>query len=217
MSTEPWPAEAACAALLGHLIAIFEAERRPGAEDAVAALARWAADPSICRPPERRAPAPALDALLAEAAPPGGNPATDPAAAVAAARPLLPWALWDPAAPMGPPPARAPFALALLVGRGLPVEDDRAAIGLFAQAPAARYPPHAHAAAETYAVLAGTAAWSCDGRPETLAPPGQLVHHAPHAVHAVRTLGTPLLAAWRWSGAIAPESYRLVPPPGGPT
>jgi len=72
------------------------------------------------------------------------------------------------------------------------------------------YPPHAHAAEETYAMLAGNADWQIDLADWQHFEPGDLIHHPSEAPHATRTSALPILAAWRWSGDISTASYRMV-------
>ncbi|MGF1447008.1 MAG: dimethylsulfonioproprionate lyase family protein [Pikeienuella sp.] len=212
---------AATAALLRALHEIFGAEPRPGAHLAAEAL-RAAIDaplpPNLAQP--RQMPQ-ALRAVLAargpdaEAgchAPSPGSPAAKAATATDGLA-ALPWEIWDPWRASGiarPEPGPLPFAIAVLVGPGAPYPSQTAVVGLFAQAPGAYYPPHAHAAEETYAILRGTALWSLDGSPETPQPPGSLIFHPSQGVHATRTIDAPLLAAWRWSGDLSPGTYRLL-------
>jgi hypothetical protein len=72
------------------------------------------------------------------------------------------------------------------------------ALGLLLLGPRVTYPPHAHPAAEIYAVIAGRAQWQQgDGVWRTRAP-SATIHHAPMEPHAMRTTDEPLLAAYLW-------------------
>ncbi len=72
------------------------------------------------------------------------------------------------------------------------------ALGLLLLGPRITYPPHAHPAAEIYAVIAGRAQWQQgDGVWRTRAP-SATIHHASMEPHAMRTTDEPLLAAYLW-------------------
>ena len=102
------------------------------------------------------------------------------------------------------------FAVATLVGPGAIIDRNDVRGGLYVQRSGAFYPPHAHNAEETYAMLAGSAEWQIDLGDWLRAEPGDLIHHPCNAAHATRTRALPILAAWRWSGDISTESYRMI-------
>lgn len=62
------------------------------------------------------------------------------------------------------------------------------------------YPDHSHAAEELYVVLAGGAVFSRPDHPPRRAGPGDVVHHPPHAPHAMAMRDAPLLALGVWRG-----------------
>jgi len=82
--------------------------------------------------------------------------------------------------------------------------------GLYLQSPECLYPPHSHAAEEFYLVLSGDASWQKgDGEFEEKRP-GALIHHRPGESHAMKTFGSPLLAAWIWIGEdLTYDTYRI--------
>ena len=102
------------------------------------------------------------------------------------------------------------FAVVSIVGSGAMVEADGVRGGLFMQRAGCYYPLHAHAAEETYAMLAGEAEWTVGDRAPVTLGPGSFSFHPADAAHATRTFARPILAAWRWSGDIGLESYRLL-------
>ena len=102
------------------------------------------------------------------------------------------------------------FAVATLVGPGAIIDREEIRGGLYVQRSGAFYPPHAHDAEETYAMLAGTADWQMDFGDWHRADPGDLIHHPSESPHATRTSALPILAAWRWSGDVSPATYRMV-------
>jgi len=104
----------------------------------------------------------------------------------------------------------AVFAVATLVGPGAIIDRDDVRGGLYVQKSGAFYPPHAHDAEETYAMIAGAADWQIDFGDWQRAEPGDLIHHPSEAAHATKTGALPILAAWRWSGDISPSTYRMV-------
>ncbi len=124
------------------------------------------------------------------------------------------WLPWQdsPAAALQPSGLRAIKSVVTLLGPDAPILCDTHLFGLFYQAPGTTYPVHAHNAAETYTILAGTALWQAGDRrfPVTT---GQAIHHPPNLPHAMRAGPEGFLAMWRWSGDIAFDSYRMLPDP----
>jgi quercetin dioxygenase-like cupin family protein len=127
------------------------------------------------------------------------------------AHPWLPWAD-SPIAAQQPDQLRAIKSVVTLLGPGAPIPSETLLFGLFYQAPGAYYPLHAHNAAETYKVLAGSALWQAGDQnfPTILAA---LIHHPPNLPHAMRAGPDGFLALWRWSGDIGFGSYRMLPDP----
>ena len=125
----------------------------------------------------------------------------------------LPWQD-SPAASLQPTSLRAIKSIVTLIGPGAAIPSESLLFGLFYQAPGSYYPLHAHEAAETYTILAGTAQWQAgDGRFPVSA--GKAIHHPPNLPHAMRAGPDGFLAMWRWSGDIAFDSYRMLPDPEG--
>jgi mannose-6-phosphate isomerase-like protein (cupin superfamily) len=128
-----------------------------------------------------------------------------------AAHSRLPWQD-SPIASLQPTELRAVKSVATLLGPGAPIPSDSLLFGLYYQAPGSYYPLHAHTAAETYTILAGSAAWQAGDRHFTLIA-GQASYHPPNLPHAMRAGPDGFLAMWRWSGDIAFGNYRMVPEP----
>lgn len=123
----------------------------------------------------------------------------------------LPWTD-SPIASLQPTDLRAIKSVATLLGPEAPIRNDTLLFGLFYQAPDTYYPLHAHNAAETYTILAGTAYWQAGDRRFQVTP-GKAIHHPPNLPHAMRAGPEGLLAMWRWSGDIGFESYRMLSDP----
>lgn len=197
----PAPAHSASALFLA-LADVFAQEGRHGGDAAAAAFAEAAntignltADPPCALDGEIRA---ALEG------------AEDPAAqAIRSLHGQLPWrTLQAPGSTLNAP-GREIFAVAFLLGPGEMIESATLRGGLFFQRANTRYPLHSHAAEETYAPLIGDADWT-DAATTRRRGPGSLVHHRSEMPHASTTHATPLLAAWRWSGDIRFDAYRLL-------
>lgn len=86
------------------------------------------------------------------------------------------------------------------IGERGPIASDRIACGVLLLGPDLDYPPHAHAAAELYLPLAGTALWRQAAADFAPVRPGEAIHHAPWVPHATRTGAEPLLALYLWRG-----------------
>ena len=116
--------------------------------------------------------------------------------AVALAAPLSPW---EEASRGVPEFFSGGYAYAMLVDESPPADHDPVRMGLLLQRGDIAYPGHAHDAEEFYFILSGEASWCIDAK-EFTARPGDLIHHAPCAVHAMETGPEPLLALWVWRG-----------------
>lgn len=83
-------------------------------------------------------------------------------------------------------------------------------VGLFAQSAGLDYVNRCHAAEETFVMIGGEGDWSTgDGPAETRVAPA-VIHHPSNVPHRSVTRGHPLLAAWRWTGDIGFEKYKLL-------
>lgn len=195
--------EDAFRALLGALAEVFRAEGRPGGDQTAAAYAR-AVETRVAlirQPPYR------LDAEIRAATLHARHPA---AKAARAAHPVLCWSATGILETQIPTRVSDIFAVVSLIGPGAMIEAEEVRAGLFVQVADAWYPPHAHNAEETYVMLAGEGAWTLGQGRAVRRRTGAYVHHPSGAAHATRTGARPLLAAWRWSGDIGTESYRLL-------
>lgn len=187
--------------LLTALADLTAAEPRPEAQATAAALRAAAAISFPPRSPSKLAPGILHTAALRDAHP--------SARLVHQAHPRLPWQD-SPAASLQPTTLRAIKSVVTLLGPAAPIPSDTLLFGLFYQAPGSYYPLHAHEAAETYTILAGTAHWRAGDRRFPLTP-GEAIHHPPNLPHAMRAGPDGFLAMWRWSGDIAFDSYRMLP------
>lgn len=195
--------EVAFRSLLLELAQVFRAEGRPGGTAAAEAYERAAESPfMLVQQPFYR-----LDHEIRAAFARARHPA---ARAARVAHPCLRWSAAS--IPEEQIPARVSnvFAVVSLIGPGAMFESEAVRSGLFVQVANAYYPPHAHAAEETYVMLAGQGEWTLDHRRPLRRRTGDYIHHPPGVGHATRTGPRPLLAAWRWSGDIGLESYRLL-------
>jgi len=192
--------------LLRELSDIYMAEGRPGG-DAIARIYARAAQ-------EAPAPGPAkpyvLDAEIRAASESAVHPA---AQAARLAHPLLRWSATGILDTQIPHHVSRLFAVVSLVGPGAMIEAADVRGGLFVQIRDTYYPLHAHAAEETYAMLAGDAEWTVHDAAPVSHGPGAYSFHPANAPHATRTGTRPILAAWRWSGDTRPDSYRLLEDP----
>ncbi len=189
--------------LLHALADLAATEPRPEALATARALRDAVGTDFPARPPS------ALSAgILQAAALTGAHPA---ARLVREAQDWLPWQD-SPAASLQPTALRAIKSVVTLLSPGAPIPSDSLLFGLFYQTPDSYYPLHAHNAAETYTILAGSARWQAGDRHFHLAA-GGAVHHPPDLPHAMRAGPEGFLALWRWSGDIGFDSYRMLPDP----
>ena len=189
--------------LFTALAALFAAEGRPGGDAAAAAL-------TACLPRAAAYEAPGHDplpGLIRTALASHPHPA---AGAVASAADGLHWefaGLED--GRIRPEIARRMMTCELLGPTGMiPLPDLR--VGLFAQSPGLDYVTRRHAAEETFIMLAGEGHWSVEGAPLAPRRAPAVIHHPSDAPHQSVTRELPLLAAWRWSGEIGWEGYRMI-------
>jgi quercetin dioxygenase-like cupin family protein len=189
--------------LLHALADLTAAEPRPEAQATAAAL-RAASDTDFRPQP----PSALSHGILQCGALRGAHPT---ARLVREAHDWLPWQDSS-AASLQPTALRAIKSIVTLLGPGAPIPSESHLFGLFYQAPGSTYPLHAHDAAETYTILAGTALWQAGDRRFPLTA-GEASHHPPNLPHAMRAGPEGFLASWRWSGDIAFDSYRMLPDP----
>ncbi len=189
-------------ALLNALADAYGAEDRAGARELVALLREGAESAT----PEPTAPY-RYDAAILAATEGAKHPA---AKAAREAHSLLRWSATGILDELIPETVSDMFAVAPLVGPGAVIESERVRAGLFMQLSESFYPAHAHSAEETYIMLAGEADWQLDLGDWHRHGPGAIIHHPSEAPHATRTDAMPILAAWRWSGDIRSETYRMV-------
>lgn len=182
---------------------LTETEPRPEARETARVLRAGAA-----RHFDRESPS-LLDAEIRAAA--GLQGAHPSARLLADAQAFLPWKA-SPAASLQPSHLAASKAVVTLIAPEGPIRAPDLRFGLFYQAPGIYYPFHAHEAAETYTILAGTAFWQAGTDRVTLGP-GQAIHHPPQMPHAMRAGPNGFLAIWRWSGDIGFDSYQMLPDP----
>lgn len=189
--------------LLLALADVFDAEGRSGGAETASAY-RQAAGIGIQPTP---ASAYRLDDVIRSASHEARHPA---AIAARNAHHLLPWSATGILDDQIPETVSGVFAVASIIGPDAMIKTDGIRSGLFVQAENAYYPLHAHAAEETYVMLAGEGIWTLGhNRPDTRVA-GDYIFHPSFTAHATRTTGRPILAAWRWSGNIGRESYRML-------
>jgi len=189
--------------LLQALADLVATEPRPEALLTAAALRRPMTQPIQPSPPCD------MDSDIRAAARLPG--AVDAAALIPAAQPFLPWGS-NPVAHLQPRGFGAIKSAATLLGPEGPILSPAFRFGLYYQRPDSYYALHDHEAAETYTILAGSALWTAGGR-SSWRNAGEAIHHPARMPHAFRAGSDGLLAIWRWSGDIRPETYRLLPDP----
>jgi hypothetical protein len=96
-----------------------------------------------------------------------------------------------------------------LLGQSGSAPDERLACGVLLLGPDVYYPPHQHEAEEMYVPLSGTAQWSQGGRDLQPRPPGSMIHHLPHEIHAMQTGNEPLLVMYLWRSNNLEQRARL--------
>jgi len=208
------------AALTDFLTAVrrlLAAAEGAAAPDAAAEIARLATVLASVAPAAGGAPATGLSVCRWWGAALDGASA-GPAAAVAdalrALGPLLGWTQ-NPNYRRRPPDAGFLDNYGYAVIAGPPqaaspplVVEHRLAMGVLLLGPGTHYPLHAHPAAELYVAL-GAGDWWRDAGPWRREAAGAVIHHPPHAPHALRAGPAPLLAVYLWRGDLA-TAARLV-------
>ena len=96
-----------------------------------------------------------------------------------------------------------------LVGPDGMIHHETVRVGLWLQTPNVIYGPRAHAAEETFLLLAGEAFWSVYEQPPARQGAGKTVHHPSYIQHTSITKDQSVFAAWRWSGDIGFDKYAL--------
>ena len=94
---------------------------------------------------------------------------------------------------------RRSYAYTTLIGPGGPLPCGELYMGISLQGPDIYYPPHAHRAVETYAIIGGTGDWKRGLEPWTSRPPGDLILHPSGIRHAMQSNAEPLLALGVWT------------------
>ena len=90
------------------------------------------------------------------------------------------------------------YGYAEVIGKQGPFVSTRMRAGVAAYGPHLNYPLHRHQAEEIYAILAGSAAFALGDDEPALRKPGDVLYHAPHVAHGLRTTGEPLVIAYLW-------------------
>ena len=90
------------------------------------------------------------------------------------------------------------YGYAEIIGKQGPFVSRGIRAGIAAYGPRLNYPPHRHQAEEIYAILAGSAVFSLGDDEPAIRRPGDVLYHAPHVAHGLRTTGEPLAIAYLW-------------------
>ncbi|MDK3017691.1 dimethylsulfonioproprionate lyase family protein [Pseudodonghicola flavimaris] len=180
------------------MAAIFEAEGRPEAVETAAALCALA-NPELTPLTGMVDTDPIRDLLQTSPLP--------VAAAMLAVLDQIPWGI-NPVSGQASAEALSSYVSSDLMGPDSPIFSNTLRVGLFYQRPDTRYGLHSHAAAETYAIIAGRALWTAGDTQKQMGP-GDYVHHSTYLPHACETGPEGVLAIWRWSGDIGVDSYRI--------
>ncbi|TQV80634.1 dimethylsulfonioproprionate lyase family protein [Denitrobaculum tricleocarpae] len=186
--------------LLGELARAYEAEGRPGGDEAVTALKSAIGRP-FRRRPGRSDAGPLLEAAC------GLVNALPIARRVLECASLLDWECWE-----GTGLAEdisSNLHTTELVGPDGHIYAESARVGLLVSERGTDYPISSHSGEETYLVIAGVAEWTVGAQDYTPQPPGSLVHHPAWVPHGRRTANEPFLGAWRWSGDLDLSSFSV--------
>ena len=90
------------------------------------------------------------------------------------------------------------YGYAEIIGKQGPFVSTRIRAGIAAYGPHLNYALHCHQAEEIYAILAGSAVSSLGDDEPAIRRPGEVLYHAPHVAHGLRTTGEPLAIAYLW-------------------
>ena len=90
------------------------------------------------------------------------------------------------------------YGYAEIIGKQGPFVSTRMRAGIGVYGPHLDYPLHRHQAEEIYVVLAGSAFFSRGDDAPALRKPGDVLYHAPHMPHGLRTADKPLVLAYLW-------------------
>jgi hypothetical protein len=101
------------------------------------------------------------------------------------------------------------LATAELVGPDGMIYSEHLRVGLFVQSANLNYVSRKHAAEESFIMLGGSAYWHTDDNPPKLCKAGDIIYHSSNTPHASITKDEPFIAAWRWTGNIAFDTYTL--------
>lgn len=194
------------AGLLALMREHVAAGARSGQDDVAAISAQVLRDlPAVTRPLDRELQ-PSRHALLAQVPEAARAAGAAWEAALLPVASQLPWR-YSYAARRDAPGLEDRMAWAELVGPAAPIHSDVVGFGITFITRDTFYPPHRHPAVELYAVVSGSSQWTLEGRTR-LCQAGDFVLHPADAVHAMRSLGAPLLAIYAWTGDIvSPTAY----------
>ena len=194
-------AQQAFAALFDAMADLFAAEVRPGGDQAATAL-RLAAG----SPPD----APSKDSVYLQALSPILTNTHHPITPlIATAAPFIDWGPSDLGEGRIPDDLASAMPMCELIGPDGLVPNTDIRVGLWMQSPATTYGPRRHIAEETFLIFAGEAEWHQENKPPRTKGAGEVVHHPSNVLHTSITRKHPVLAAWRWSGDIGFEGYKL--------
>ncbi|MCP5088188.1 MAG: hypothetical protein GY952_15455 [Rhodobacteraceae bacterium] len=188
--------------LLQELAVLYGAEGRSGGDAAAAALTRVAREL-----PDNLPLQPTHYELVLRT-----GMAFDPqplAEKALAALPYIQWGGSDLREDRIPEKLANDMPMCQLVGPDGMFFDAEVRVGLWMQTAGVIYGPRSHAAEETFLLLAGEAEWHAEGRENAIIASGATVHHPSWIAHTTITHHKPVLCAWRWSGEIGFDKYKL--------
>ena len=189
--------------LFDGLARIYEAEGRPGGDEAAAALRYHRHDRPITAA-TRTHLTPFIASLLHR---PDALPV---AARILPLLALMPWHYSGLSDGRIRPEIAQNMATCELIGPNGLIRHNRCKVGLFVQSAEIDYPARHHAAEETFVMLAGEGNWQSGDGPWQTQLPGSYIHHPSMTLHQSRSGPAGFIAAWRWTGEIGLDSYKLV-------
>ena len=193
--------------LLLEMAKLFDMEKRDDADETAAVLRAASGNVKPIRAKPYEYDQCVLDTL---------NKASHPCAV--AARDCAEYIQWENTAGILdsyiPDAVASAFAGNSLVGPGCLIDHPTLRAGLYFQKEDSYYKLHHHEAIETYIMIDGVGDWT-QGDVTTSYEAEGIIHHPSFMPHAFRTFDKPLMAIWRWSGNIAPDSYSMLPDPNG--